>query len=427
MDLVIEGKVLFQGTFQQCCIGITDGKIQAIKKILKGDSHQSFGTCCILPAGVDMHVHFRDPGMTQKETFASGSKAAAFGGLSCVCDMPNTIPPTTTLQALSDKIAHANETSYIDFGVYAGVTETNLSLMKELGIQACGFKVFLGSTTQALVVRPQFLKEILSMAQSVHKLVLVHAEDEMCLKQHQRSEQNLADHLCARPASCEIKAIQNVVNADRAVQTPVHICHLSSIEGFELLHNRPSYVSCGVTPHHALLEATHATLADTCLKVNPPIRTDFDRTALFAAVSEGVVDVLESDHAPHTVDEKTTNFAQAPAGLPGVETLYPLFLYMAKKGAITFQQLTSLVCQKPAKLLHIPKGDIVVGNDADLIVVDMKVEHTVQADRIHSKCGWTPFEGWPALYPSHLFVRGEPLIADYELQSRQGFGHSIGG
>ena len=426
MDLTIEGKAYINGDFIDCCIGITDGKISAIKKILKGDSHYSFSHSLILPAGIDVHVHFRDPGLMHKEDFSTGTIAAAFGGISCVFDMPNTIPQTTSLQSLSEKIISAGKKAYVDFGVYAGVTDNNIKNIEDLSKKCCGFKIYLGGTTNSLQFDGNNLKETLNRINSTNKPVLIHAEDNKCLIRYKTRESNLIDHLRSRPAECEETAIRNIIESSRGISSNIHICHLSSCEGLELLKNRTKNISVGVTPHHLLLSAEKNLKTHALYKVNPPLRTDFDSEALFDGVKNGFVDILESDHAPHTSEEKDVEFDDAPSGLPGVETLFPLFLYKVKRGMLSFQRLISLLCEKPANLLGVPKGKIEVGRDADFIIADLKEDCKIKSEDIHSKCGWTPFEGWPAVFPECVFIRGEKLIEDHELQVSQGFGRFVG-
>ena len=426
MDLTIEGKAYVDGDFQDCCVGVTDGKISAIKKILKGDKHYKFGHKLILPAGIDLHVHFRDPGMTHKEDFSTGSMAAAFGGISCVFDMPNTIPQTTNPQALSDKIDLAKKKSFVDFGIYAGVTNDNIKRIADLGKQCSGFKIYMGSTTNSLQIDTINLKQAFKEIVSTNKPVLIHAEDDACLDGHSIKENNLADHLRSRPSKCEEKAISDVIEATRGINLKVHICHLSSYAGLELLKNRTENISCGATPHHLLFGIEKNTRSQTHYKVNPPIRTSFDREALFDGIRTGLVDIIESDHAPHTLEEKDVEFDDAPSGIPGVETMFPLFLYLAKEGKLPFQRLIHLVCEKPAEILGIPKGKLEVGRDADFIVVDIKKTCKIKSENLHSKCEWSPFENWPAIFPTHIFIQGEKLIEDQEMLGREGFGRFVG-
>ena len=426
MDLTIEGKAYVNGTFEQCCIGITDGKISEIKKILNADEHLNFGNTLILPAGIDMHVHFRDPGFTHKEDFYTGSKAAVFGGISCVFDMPNTKPQTTTTNALLEKKDIAKKKSVIDFGLYSAITNGNIEKIDELSKHCSGFKIFLGTTTNSFQLNEQKLKVALSKAHQSNKITLIHAENEQCLKKNKMGEQNLKDHLRSRPSICEETSIKNIVDISKNIPSNIHVCHLSSCEGYEALQTRTKNISVGVTPHHLFFGIDNIDSNQSYYKVNPPIRSKFDREVLWNGIKNGFIDVLESDHAPHTLDEKESEFEEAPTGMPGVEVMYPLFLSEAKKDHLSFNRLLSLLCETPAKLMNIPKGKIEVGRDADLIIVDLKKEAKIKSENLHSKCGWTTFENKNAIFPTHVFVRGEKLIEDREIQVNQGFGRFVG-
>jgi dihydroorotase len=426
MNLVIEGKAYVNGVFQSCCIGINDGKITEVKKILKGDKHLDFKNNLILPAGIDIHVHFREPGMTHKEDFSTGSMSAAFGGISCVFDMPNTIPQTTSLKELTSKIDLANKKSFVDFGVYAGITNNNINDIEALASTCCGFKIYLGSSTNTLLFDKRNLKDALQKISTTNKPVLFHAEDEELLLKNKGVENSLFDHIKSRPSICEVNSIKEILKEAQKINLKIHICHLSSIEGLEILKKRPNNITCGVTPHHILLNIDKNNFKQTFYKVNPPIRSNFDKEGLFDAAKNGLIDVIESDHAPHTKEEKETIFDKAPSGMPGVETMLPLFLFLAKKEVISFSKVISLVCEKPAELLGVPKGIIQIGKDADLIVVDIKKETKVKSEDLHSKCRWSAFEDWKAIFPKNFFIRGENVIEDNEIQVSQGFGRFVG-
>jgi dihydroorotase len=426
MDLVIEGKAYVNGIFQNCCIGIKDGKIIEIKKIIKAEKHLDFGNNLIIPAGLDIHVHFRDPGMTHKEDFTTGSSSAAFGGISCVFDMPNTIPQTTTINEVSDKIKLASKKSFVDFGIYSGVTNNNIKDIEALAKKCSGFKIYLGSSTNTLLFDKRNLKEALQKISQTNKSVLFHAEDEEILLKNKKVESNLLDHLKFRPSICETSSINNILKESQKMNLKIHICHISSIDGLEILKNRPNNVTFGITPHHALLSADKSKFLQTFYKVNPPIRTTFDKESLFNAVKNGTIDIIESDHAPHTKEEKDVIFDNAPSGMPGVETMFPLFLFLAKKEVISFSRVISMVCEKPAELMGILKGSIQIGKDADLIVVDIKKETKIKSENLHSKCVWSAFEDWNAIFPQSVFIRGENVIEDNEIQVSQGFGRFVG-
>jgi dihydroorotase len=426
MDLTLEGTLYRNGGFEHGCIGIEQGKISAIKKILKGDVHLDVGPRVILPSGIDLHVHFRDPGFPKKEEFSTGSLAAAFGGISCVFDMPNTQPQTISLQTLKEKLRIISEKSYVDYGLYVAITDGNIGRLAETASHCNGFKIFLGSSTNSPHLSSQNLRVAFLETNRAQKITLVHAEDEHCLMTHAGVEQTLVDHLRCRSAECEETAIHSVMQASQGLSSPLHICHLSSCEGFEALRRRPQNMSVGVTPHHLFFDVHQLNTSQTLYKVNPPIRSSFDRDILWYGVNHSLIDIFESDHAPHTLEEKTVPFDNAPAGLPGVETMYPLLLACVKKDQLHLNTLLSLLCERPAQLHRLSKGKLDVGFDADLIVVDLKKTEPVTAERLHSKCGWTPYEGLPAIFPSLVFIRGEKLIEDDQMLMRQGFGTHVG-
>lgn len=425
MDLVVEGKTLVNGSFQNCCIGIENEKIVSVKKNLKGDKHIKFSKKLILPAAIDIHVHFRDPGMSQKEDFSSGSKAAAFGGVSCVFDMPNNIPSTTTKKAVLNKIKKANKKSFVDFGFHAGLTNKNLDNIEGLAESCIGFKVYLGGSTNYFLLDKSKLKKVFDKTADFNKPVLFHAEDQGCLSRNKMIEKSLKDHQNSRPSICEVKAIKNVLDAAKNTNVKAHICHLSSFEGLKILKDKPNNISCGTTPHHCLLSAKKETPFPSFYKVNPPLRNENDKDSLFEALQKDGVDILESDHAPHTVEEKKNDFENAPSGVPGVETMFPLFLYLAIKGKISFRRLTHLLCERPAELFGLSKGKIEKGRDADFVIVDYKDSCKINSDDLHSKCGWTPFEGYPAIFPKYVFIRGEKVVEDRELIVDNGYGQSV--
>jgi dihydroorotase len=355
MDLIVEGKIYHNGAFEQGCLVIEQGKIVAIKKTLTAEPHLDVGNHLILPAGIDLHVHFRDPGFTHKEDFSTGSQAAAFGGISCVFDMPNTQPQTTSKQTLKEKAQIASEKSYVDFGLYAAVSDENVGRLADLSPFCNGFKIFLGGSTNSLELSTKNLRLALLETNRTKKITLIHAEDGPCLKLHEGQENNLVDHLRCRSAECEETALRAILNNSRGLSSPIHVCHLSSCEGFEVIRKRPSNISVGVTPHHLYFDVHTLNTKQTFYKVNPPIRSSFDRDTLWYGVHNKLIDIFESDHAPHTEEEKDVDFNSAPSGLPGVETQYPLLLSEMRKGHLALDTLLALLCERPAQLLNIPK------------------------------------------------------------------------
>jgi dihydroorotase len=427
MDLTIEGKTYLNGEFYRCCIGINDGKIVSIKKILKGDKHLRFKKDLIIPSGIDLHCHFREPGMTNKEDFSTGSLSALFGGVTCFFDMPNTSPPTINLESLLKKVTLASEKSYVDFGINVAITNENYKDYIKLARICSGFKIFLGSTTNKLLLNSEKLEETFFYLNMQDKPIFIHAEDNNCLIKNKKEENNLIDHLRNRPFECEIKAIKKIINATRKTGCNIHICHLSSKEGLNILKDKPENISFGITPHHLLFCIDKKFENESFYKVNPPIRKRSDKMALMNFLRKGDKGILESDHAPHTIEDKKINFNEAPSGIPGIETVYPIFLYLAKKGKITYQRIISMYCERPAEIVSIPKGRIEIGRDADFIVIDYRKDVKIKTEMLHSKCGWSPFEGWNAIFPQYVFCRGKKLIDKGEIQVNKGFGEFIGG
>jgi dihydroorotase len=402
MELVIEGNAFITGELK--------------KKILKGDRHFDFGDKLILPGGIDSHVHFRDPGFIYKEDFATGSTSAAYGGISCVLDMPNTSPPTVTSETLMEKAQIAGSKSYIDFGLLAGVSESeNFEKLSEI---VTAFKIYLASTTGDLKFdNYDHLKDIFEGIKSTGKTVCVHCEDERKLNKDTKPN-SLKEHLNTRPNSAEASAIEIV--ADNFTNAKVHICHVSTKEGIKLLEKLP--FTCEVTPHHLFLNSDSKIGARG--KVNPPLREAADQDALWNALRNGTIDVIASDHSPHTIEEKE-DIVSAPSGMPGTETLLPLMLNWVKQNKFELSRLVNAVCERPGEIFGLRKGKLAEGYDADIIMVDMRHSTEIHGEKLHSKCGWTAFEGFNAVFPKYTFVRGEVIIEDWELTGEIGSGKMV--
>ncbi|OGS42283.1 MAG: hypothetical protein A3K67_00060, partial [Euryarchaeota archaeon RBG_16_62_10] len=293
---MVEGNCYVSGRFVQCCVGIEDGRIAKVAKVLEGDRVFRFGSKIVLPGAIDAHVHFREPGMTGKEDFGTGSLAALHGGVTCVLDMPNTLPPTTTIAALREKRGLAAAKCRVDFGLFAGVTEG--TDVPALAREAVAFKLYMAGTTGELAVPDlgDVGKELAAVA-ATGKVLAVHAEDEKLRRKD--AEGSLEEHLRNRNNDCEASAIRKVKEAAGGCR--LHVCHVSAKESLPLITGIVSLTS-EVTPHHLLLDKDSKLGA--LGKVNPPLRRREDRFALFQALKEGAFDVIASDHAPHTADEK---------------------------------------------------------------------------------------------------------------------------
>lgn len=402
MDAVVKGKALLDAGLTDCCIGIDDGKIVRIAKVIeRADRRYDFSGHLIVPAGVDLHVHFREPGMTHKEDFETGSMAAAAGGVSFVVDMPNTKPPTRTSSDIEEKIKLASKKSFVDFGLAVLLDErTDVAKVSRL---ALAFKAYLGETTGDLGIDAERMPKLLSDVKDAGIPTFVHAEHVGALEEI--SEKNLVDHDRRRSQKREVAAVKRVLEAKPA-GLRMHLLHVTQAEILEMSKNIDGLTS-EVTPHHLLLDS--GMNLGTRGKINPPLRSRKTRAALWEAFAQGLNDTLGSDHSPHTIDEKEEDFDAAPSGMPGVETMIPLMLKRVADRKLDLRTLSKAVSERPAEILGLSKGRIREGYDADLMVVDLGRVVDIRADRLHSKCGWTPYEGWEAIFPEFVMIGGNEV------------------
>lgn len=422
MDFIVEGRAFIGGEFTECAIGIENGKISKIAKIIEPSGGcERISAKSILPAGIDAHVHFRDPGLTQKEDFATGTMAAAFGGISCVLDMPNTKPPTTTIDALNEKIEIAKRKACVDFGIFAGASIGGN--VESLGKKCTAFKLYMAESTGGLNVPDSEIEKICAKIAATGKTISIHTEDEKTRKKFE--EKNLEDHLKSRNNVCEADAVKRIALLAPKMKNEVHLAHISAEESLESLKNKPKNLTAEVTPHHLFLNSKMG--LKQYGKVNPPLRTKADQAALWEALNYGTIDTIASDHAPHTMGEKEKDFNDAPSGMPGVETMYPLMLAASKAGKIDIERLVNAIAEKPAEIFGfgVRKGKIAVGYDADLIFVDFKNIRNVHAEELHSKCGWTAFEKFEATFPESTMVRGKFVIENGSFVGAPGCGRYI--
>ena len=402
--LVLEGRAYIDGRIEPRAIGVEDGTIVAIKKQLRGDPVYRYGDALILPGGIDVHVHLRDPGMTHKEDFASGTESAAAGGVTTVVDMPNTNPPVSTPEALRQKLRIASRSAHVDFGLYAGpASGRDVESLRD----ATAFKIYLAETTNAPAI-PSFdaAGEILAAVAGTGAYVAAHCEDPRLFGKGVAT--SLEEHDRVRSPRAEASAVAEL--GKHRARTPLHIAHVTTRDALEA---RPRDATCEATAHHLLLDVTSK--LGPRAKVNPPLRTPKERTDLWQALVDGRIDMFASDHAPHTLDEKSVRFEDAPAGVPGVATTFPLLFRYVRRQTLSLERFVAMFSENPAKLLGVNKGAIEVGRDADLVVVDPRRIESITASRCRSKCGWTPFEGTEGTFPTATFVRGQLVAQEGEL------------
>ncbi|GMR19590.1 MAG: dihydroorotase [Gammaproteobacteria bacterium] len=357
----------------------------------------------LLPGVIDPQVHFREPGNEHKEDLGSGSRAAARGGVTSFLEMPNTSPSTTSQAALDDKFARAREKCVVNYGFFIGATPDNLEAINTAH-PVCGIKIFMGSSTGNLLVNQE--KDLARIFGHGQRLIAVHAENEARITARQAEfadRHDVAAHSEIRDNKCALLATELALSLSRKYKRRLHILHLSTHEEVDLLRqDKPAWVSAEALPNHLLLNTADYESRGTLVQMNPPIRRPEDNAALWQGLHDGVLDIIATDHAPHTLEEKSQPYPKSPSGMPGVETSLPLMLTEMVAGRCTLAEIQKWMCYGPAQTYRIAnKGKILEGWDADLTLVDIDNAKPVRNEEVFSRAGWSPYAGreltgWPA-------------------------------
>ncbi len=411
-DLIIEDGTILSSTSRWVAdIAVEGGEIVYIGPRPGGGARERVSAIgrFVVPGFIDGHVHFRDPGHPGKEDWASGSRAAASGGVTTVCDMPNTSPPTITGEAWREKAALAASRSVVNYGLWFGAAAGGVEEARRMVDEgpACGIKVFMGASTGPLLVDDATLVEFFKGTRS---LMGVHAEDEGVLQAQRLLWEGRVPptHHDSRPAEAAVVAVRRLVELTRAFPRPVHICHVSTEAEVALLETTRGVlpITLEASPHH--LWFNHEQPLGNFGKVNPPLRPEADRRAVWAALRRGLIDTIGSDHAPHTREEKERGYAEAPAGIPGVEFIFSLLLSAVRQGRIGLERVVQLCAEAPAQRFgFVRKGRVAVGADADLVLFREGELVRLTADHILSRVGWSPYLGQNlAPKPEMVFVGG---------------------
>ena len=407
IETVVCGRALVDGELRYTEVGICDGRIVSVGSMVRGgDRRIELGTSDVmLPGFIDPHVHLRDPGMTGKEDFGTGTLAAVHAGVTCVYDMPNTVPPVTDVRTFREKKAVVGRKAVTDYGLFAAVTAgINAGMLAPLVV---GFKLFMGSTTGNILLDDD--EEMIPAVRGVlatGRRMSVHAEDDHLISKGE--ERCCRDHLRNRPAEAEWKAISRLAANFRG--SSINICHLTTPEGLAMARDAGFSTEC--TMHHITFDADRNPGAE--YKVNPPLRDARNREALRARFMEGAFDMLGTDHAPHAADEKDRPFAEAPSGIPGVETAVPMMMEMVRRGDLPLSEAVRMGSYNAGRLFDVPKGRIAEGYDADLAIFDLRRSAPIEVPRLHSRCGHSPYGGFPAVFPRCVCVRGSLQVRDGE-------------
>lgn len=389
---------------------INKGIIQKIGTSPEADQEIDIADKTVIPGVIDIHVHFREPGGTHKEDWLTGSRAAVAGGVTTVIDMPNTSPSAIDDKTLDEKRKLA-EKSLVNYGFYLGATKNNFEAIKNAR-RVAGIKIFIGSSTGDLLVSED--KDIEKLFTISNISWALHAEDEhMIIKNTKKitNDNNPTVHSKIRDRQTAINAVKRIIALAKKTNANIRICHINTEEEIKLIKNARQEgvnISCEVSPHHLFLNERAYKKFSNFVKVNPPLRTKKDNEALMQALRSGIIDVIATDHAPHTIDEKRQEYDKAPAGIPEIQTSLPLLLNEVSKGNLDLKKLVEITSEKPAELLHIKnKGKLKEGYDADLTVINFNKREIITKKMLKSKCGWSPYEGWELKgWPVMTFVNG---------------------
>jgi len=427
-DLVIAGgTVVNHDGIREASIGVRDGKIAHIGSIAAETAGQTINAkgLHILPGVIDSQVHFREPGGEHKETLGTGSQSAVMGGVTTVFEMPNTNPLTTSPETLADKVKRGRETMFCDFAFYVGATRENIADIPELERLpgSAGIKVFIGSSTGNLLVDDR--ESLSRVIAALSRRAAFHSEDEERLNARKdvRREGDPSSHTEWRDPEAALISTRTLLELAHEHGKRVHVLHISTGEEMQLLAGHKDVASVEATPQHLTLTTPQAyERLGARAQMNPPLRDASHQEILWWGVEQGVVDVLGSDHAPHTLEEKAMPYPQSPSGMPGVQTLVPVMLTHVNSGRLSLERFVDLTSHGPQRIFGLAgKGRIAVGYDADFTVVDLKQTRTIESEWIACKSGWTPFEGHTVTgWPRGTIIRGRRVMWEDEIVGKPG-------
>jgi dihydroorotase len=401
--LIKNAHVVLPSGLLQTSVLIEDGKIADIDPAMQVRADQTIDATGLhlLPGVIDDQVHFREPGLTHKEDLASASRACAKGGVTTFLEMPNTIPNATTQKLLDDKLALAAKTSLVNYGFYIGATPHNVADLKNAQ-RTPGIKIFIGSSTGDLLVDAQDALERI-FAETTLPLC-AHCEDEATVranKEKYASSTDVADHSKIRDHAAAVIATRRALDLAKRHNHRFHVLHVSTADEIPLIADHAGLITAEACPHHLFFNIHDYARLGTLVQMNPSLKTADDNRALWQALLDGTIQVIATDHAPHTLEEKRQPYPKSPSGLPAVENSLALLLNEVNRGRCTLEQVVHWMCDAPARVWDIvDKGRIAVGYDADLVLVDMNLKQTVENESQQTKSKWSPWhgvtlQGWP--------------------------------
>ena len=416
-DLILKGGIVVnQDGRVERDVGVRGGTVARIGDLSRASAAREIDCCGlhVLPGVIDTQVHFREPGLDHKEDLESGSRAAVMGGVTAVFEMPNTDPQTTSAGALADKVRRGHHRMHCDFAFWVGGTHETIGDIPELERLpgAAGIKVFMGSSTGELLVEDD--EGVARILAQTNRRAAFHSEDEFRLRQrvNEQIAGSPASHPVWRDAEAARLCTERLIRIARRTGKRIHVLHISTGDEMPLLAANKDVATVEVTPHHLTLSSDDYPRLGTLMQMNPPVRSKEHQRAIWQALQSGVVDILGSDHAPHTLEEKAKSYPASPSGMTGVQTLVPVMLDHVNKGRLSIERFVDLTSHGPARIFSIAqKGRIAEGFDADLTIVDLKKKRVIENKWIESKCGWTPYDGYEVTgWPQGTFVRGRKVM-----------------
>ena len=388
----------------------------------------------LIPGVIDDQVHFREPGLTHKEDLRTATRACAKGGVTTFLEMPNTNPTTTTVERLEEKLALAASKCLVNYGFYIGATPNNLDELKRAR-RTPGIKIFIGSSTGDLLVDEQQSLERI-FAETVLPLT-AHCEDESTIRANAErlaGTTDVADHSRIRDHEAAKIATGRAIDLAHRHDHRFHVLHVSTADELPLISDHRELITAEACPHHLLFHVGDYARLGTLVQMNPSLKTADDNQQLWQALREGTIQVIATDHAPHTREEKAAAYPQSPSGIPAIENSLALLLNEVHAERCTLRQVVHWMCEAPALVWDIVgKGRIEVGYDADLVLVDLSFRQQVLDERQESKCGWSPWHGqWLHGWPVQTWVMGHAVFRDQGIdETRMGsearFDHARGG
>ena len=422
--IIKNGSCYIDGKLAKVDVALSGNKIKKIGQIELNSSKVFDATDkVVLPGIIDTQTHFREPGSTDVEDLESGSRAAVLGGVTSLFEMPNTNPPTSNLIEFDKKLQLAKDRMHSNYAFYFGATPENIDQLSKLkDVEGCcGVKLFAGSSTGKLLVDKE--EDIEKLISNSDRVVSIHSEDEEILKLRKKfiKKGDVHSHPEWRNAECAMSSTRRVVKIAERYNKKIHVLHVTTKEEVDFLAMHKKNVTFETTPQHLTLYAPDCyDKLGTYAQMNPPIRTKEHYDRLWTAIKNNVVDVIGSDHAPHSKENKDKEYPNSPSGMPGVQTIFPVMLDHVNNGKLSLEQLIKLMCENPCRIFGIKdKGYIKEGFDADLTIVDMNKEQVIKNEMIVSKCGWTPFNNYKVKgFPIGTIVNGNLVMSEGKIISK---------